>query len=105
MILNDRQIIELAERGMITPFRRESVRVWPGKKVVCAYLERESSPTMRRLLEAGKEYIVRSVSVGNYDAFVRLEGFPETVYSEYSRQHVPVSFNAEAFRLAREESR
>lgn len=81
---------------------RSDVKTWVGKTVVCVRPDKESSPTMRRLLEAGKEYIVRSVSVGNYDAFVRLEGFPETVYSEYSRRHVPVSFNADAFRLLEE---
>jgi len=86
-------------------FSIDRVKDWVGKKVVCAYPERESSLTMRQLLEEGKEYVVKDVSVGNYDAFVRLEGFPETVYSEYSRRHVPVSFNAEAFRLDREESR
>lgn len=76
------------------------VKTWPGKTVVCVRPDKESSLTMRQLLEEGKEYVVKDVSVGNYDAFVRLEGFPKTVYSEYSRRFVQVRFNAMVFHLA-----
>lgn len=81
-------------------FSIDQVRTWPGKKVVCVCPENESSPTRRKQLEKGKEYYVKSVSVGNYDAFIRLEGFPDEIYSEYSRRMVPNSFNAKAFILS-----
>ena len=78
----------------------DQVKSWVGKTVICIDPEKESSPARRKQLEKGKTYRIKSVSVGNHDAFVYLEGFPDKIYSEYSKRNITNCFNARAFVLA-----
>ena len=70
-----------------------------GKEVVCTNTSAERNPSRSRLLETGKRYTIRQISAGNHTALIRLEGLPETTYSEYARLEVPVCFDAGCFEI------
>jgi hypothetical protein len=50
-------------------------------------------------LKENEVYTIKSISAGNYDAFIYLEELAQTRYSEYSRKTVPNCFNIEQFEL------
>lgn len=82
----------------------DQVRNWVGKTVICVAPEKETSPYRKKQLEIGKSYRVKRVSVGNYDAFVYLEGFPDKIYvfglDTGTGRYITNCFNARAFVLA-----
>lgn len=54
---------------------------------------------IKNQLETNHIYTIKSISAGNYEAFVYLEGLPEKRYSDYSRMIVPNSYKIDEFEL------
>lgn len=54
---------------------------------------------IKKQLETSHIYTIKSISAGNYEAFIYIEGLPEKRYSEYSRMIVPNGYKIDDFEL------
>lgn len=64
-----------------------------GKQVIATRTD------INNLIQIGESYIIKEVRAGNYDAFLVLEGFPETRVSKFNGLVTPVSFDYKWFVL------